>query len=270
MSVQNIERTWSEGDLAEAVRDHFRLGVIGVGHVATRGAVHVTDHAVMGHVGVPSIFNRATALSMDQPDLALSEVERFFGGLPHSLWIDADAVTDDADEILRARGYVSLPSQHGMACTDVHPSDHYADPDLHPALVGDPGMASSVAAVAATGYGLGVDDRLILEDLARAVLRHAKPWDHGAIYAVHDTAGVIASTGSLLCTKNVAGIAGLATRPSWRDHHAATAIVSRALADAAALGISAAVTIATPDSESTLSRLGFRTVIDYRVYRQAT
>ncbi len=268
MSVESIQRTWSEDELAEAVRDHFRLGVIAVGHVVPRGAVHVTDHAVMGHVGHPSIFNRATALSVDQPDVALSEVETFFAGLPHSLWLDADAVGGDVDELLRGRGYVPLPPQHGMVCEDLTAADAAVDPEVHAELVTTPASASDIAAVSVSGFGLGVDDRLILEDLARAVLRHARPWDHGAVYVVRDADRVIASTGSLLCTKEVAGISGLATRPSWRHHHAATAIVSRAMTDARALGASLATSIATPDSEHTLARLGFRTVIDYRVYRQ--
>jgi hypothetical protein len=270
VTVQSMERTWSDDELAEAIRDHFRLGVIGVGHVAPRGAVHVTDHAVMGHVGAPSLFNRATALSMDQPDVALSEVDSFFDGLPHSLWIDADALTDDGDELLRGRGYVPLPPQHGMVCTDLHPADARTDRGDHAELVTDPRFASEIADAAATGFGIGVDDRLLLEDLSRAVLRHARPWDHGAIYVVRDATGRIASTASLLCTREVAGISGLVTRPSFRDRHAASAIVARALGDAAALGRTAAVMLATPDSESTLRRLGFRTLIDFQVYRQAT
>lgn len=270
VSVSSIERTWSEDDLSEAIRDHFRLGVIGVAHVVPHGAVHVTDHAVMGHVGAPSIFNRATALSLDEPDVALAEVDAFFDGLPHSLWLDADAMTADADALLRGRGYVPLPSQHGMVTTDLPGEAPTAEGGRHAELVGDPASAGGIAAVAATGFGLGPADRRILEDLARAVLQHARPWAHGALYVVRDDAGEIASTGTLLCTKHVAGLAGVATRPSWRDRSGASTVVRRALADAAALGTTAAVTIATPDSGRMLARLGFRTLTDFHVYRQAT
>lgn len=267
MTVQRIEPAWSEEDLAQAVRDHLRLQVIATGHVAPRGAVHVTDHAVMSSVGTPSLFNRATSLSFSQPDVALSEVERFFGDLPHSLWLDHDDVTDEVDEVLQARGYVALPSQHGMgmAPLDVH-VDHDA---THAALLTEPSDAAAVADVAATGYGMGYEDRLFLEDLARAVLRHARPWDHGAVYGVRETGGALVSTGVLLCTKDVAGIAGLATVPRARDRRLASIVAARALADARALGMEAAVALATPDSEPTLRRLGFRTLVDYRVYRQA-
>lgn len=268
MTVQNTELSWSEASLAQAIRDHLRLQVIAVGHVAPRGAVHVTDHGVMASVGAPSLFNRATALSRAQPDVALGEVERFFDGLPHSLWLGDDDVTADTAGLLRERGYVPLPSQHGMALTPltVAPSEGHGAP--HAELLTDPSAASAVADVAASGYGTGVDDRLFLEDLARAVLRHARPWDHGAIYGVRE-AGVLVSTGVLLCTKDVAGIAGLATLPRARDRHLASIIAGRALADASALGLDAAVTLATPDSEPAMRRLGFRTLIDYHVYRKA-
>lgn len=266
MTVQRTEPTWSEADLAQAVRDHLRLQVIATGHVAPRGAVHVTDHAVMSSVGAPSLFNRATALSFSQPDVALSEVERFFGDLPHSLWLDHDDVTDGADEVLRARGYVALPSQHGMGMA---PLDVHLDDDAtHAELLTEPSDASAVADVAATGYGMGYEDRLFLEDVARAVLRHARPWDHGALYGVRD-GGVLVSTVALLCTRDVAGVTGLATAPRSRDRHLGSIVAARALADARALGLSAAVTLATPDSEPTMRRLGFRTLVDYRVYRQA-
>jgi hypothetical protein len=268
VSVESKDRTWRDDELVDAIRDHFRLQVIGVGHVAPRGEVHVSDHAVMGHAGAPSVFNRATALSVEQPDVALGEVNAFFGGLPHSLWIDADAVTADVDALLRARGYVPLPSQHGVARASLPDADEDTD-GLHPELVTNPADASAIADVAASGYGAGVNDRLIIEDLARGILRHARPWDHGAVYAVRE-AGRIVSIGSLLCTKDVAGIWGLATLPSRRDRHAAAAIAARALADGAALGNRVAVSVTSPDSESMFRRLGFRTVTDLRVYRQAT
>lgn len=265
---QSTESSWSEASLAQAIRDHLRLEVIATGHVAPRGAVHVTDHVVMSSVGAPSLFNRATALSLSQPDVALGEVERFFDGLPHSLWLDDQDVTDDTRGLLRERGYLPLPSQHGMALTPLtsRTSDNGEAP--HAELLSDPGHAAAVADVAASGYGTGVEDRMFLEDLARAVLRHARPWDHGAIYGVRD-AGRLVSTGVLLCTKDVAGVTGLATVPKARDQHLASLIVGRALADAHALGLDAAVTLATPDSEPTMQRLGFRTLIDYHVYRQA-
>lgn len=269
MTVQRTEPTWSEADLAQAIRDHLRLQVIATGHVAPRGAVHVTDHAVMASVGEPSLFNRATALSFAQPDVALSEVERFFEDLPHSLWLDHDDVTDEADGILRQRGYVALPNQHGMAMAPVELDDGHSEDALHAELLTEPSDAAAVADVAATGYGTGVDDRLFLEDLARAVLRHARPWDHGAIYGVRED-GVLVSTGVLLCTKDVAGITGLATAPRARHRHLGSAVTARALSDARALGMRAAVTLATPDSEPAMRRLGFRTLVDYRVYRQAS
>lgn len=268
MSVtSSIRETWSEDDLAEAVRDQFRLQLISIGHVMPRGAVHVTDHAVMAHVGRDSLYNRATALTVGQLDIALAEVDRFFDGLAHSLWLDGDAVDDDTDAALRGRGYVPLPPQHGMVCTDLAAAS--ASSDQRPAeLLADPSTAAVIAAVGASSFGLGVDDQLLLEDLSRAVLRHAKPWDHGALYGVRED-GQLVSTGALLCTKDVAGLAGLATLPRYRDHHDATAIVARALHDAEALGAQVSVCLAAPDSESTLARMGFRTVIDFRVYRQA-
>lgn len=267
MTVQRNEQSWSEASLAQAVRDHLRLEVIAVGHAAPHGTVHVSDHAVMASVGSPSLFNRATALSFAQPDVALGEVERFFDGLPHSLWLDDQDATDETTAVLRERGYVPLPIQHGMALTPL-PADGPEDGEVvHAELLTDPAAASAVADVAATGYGTGVDDRLFLEDLARAVLRHARPWDHGAIYGVRDN-GALVSTGVLLCTKDVAGITGLATTPRARNQHLASIVTRRALADARALGTDVAVTLATPDSEPTMRRLGFRTLIDYHVYRQ--
>lgn len=268
MSVQSTESTWSEASLAQAIRDHLRLQVIATGHVAPQGAVHVTDHVVMSSVGSPSLFNRATALDFSQPDVALGEVERFFDGLPHSLWLDDQDVAEDTASVLRQRGYVALPTQHGMALTPLTAARTDGWDASHAELLTDPADAAAVADVAASGYGTGVDDRLFLEDLARAVLRHARPWDHGAIYGVRDH-GTLISTGVLLCTKDVAGLTGLATAPRARDQHHASTITARALADAHALGMDAAVTLATPDSEATMQRLGFRTLIDYHVYRQS-
>ncbi|MBW3620905.1 MAG: hypothetical protein KY461_11715 [Actinobacteria bacterium] len=268
MTVQGTEPTSSEPSLAQAVRDHVRLLVIATGHVAPHGAVHVTDHAVMSSVGSPSLFNRATALSLAQPDVALGEVERFFDGLPHSLWLHDDDVTEESRALLAARGYVPLPTQHGMALSPLPRAGSDAGDSAHADLLTDPSAAAEIADVAASGYGTGVDDRLFLEDLARAVLRHARPWDHGAIYGVRE-GGTLVSTGVLLCTKDVAGITGLATIPRSRHQHHASSIATRALADAAALGLEVAVTLATPDSEPAMRRLGFRTLVDYHVYRQA-
>lgn len=267
MSATSIERTWSEDDLAEAVRDQFRLQLISIGHVMPQGAVHVTDNAVMAHVGRDSLYNRATALSLDQLDLALAEVTGFFHGLAHSLWLDGDAVDEETDRSLRGRGYVPLPPQHGMACLDL-PAAIADNETERVELLTEPSQAAAVADVGASSFGLGVDDRMLLEDLGRAILRHAKPWDHGALYGVEEDDKLV-SVGAMMLSRRVAALAGLATLPRYRDHHDATAIIARALNDARAMGAEIAVCLAAPDSESTLTRLGFRTMIDYRVYRQA-
>lgn len=258
-------RTWSDEDLGQAVRDHFRLQLVSVGHLAPRGSVHVTDHAVLSSVGAPSLYNRGTALDLEQPDVAFGEIEAFYDGLPHTLWIEDDP-GEDVEALMTARGYVRLPDQHGMACTRFPEGLAEADPDHHATLLADPAEAAEVAEVISSGFGAGVDDRLVTDDLARAVLRHAKPWDHGAIYGIRDRSGRLVSVGALLCTRDVAGLGALATVTGHRHHHHATAVASRALHDATALGYSVGVTVTTPESEHALQRLGFRTVMDYHVY----
>lgn len=258
---------WTDVDLADAVRDHLRLELIGIGHIAPRGSVHVTDHTVLAHTGAPSIFNRGTAVDLEQPDLAFAEITAFFDGLPHTLWLEADHLDDDTDRLLRGRGYVPMPDQQGVATTDFPVGLAHADRAQHADLISEPSDAAAVADVTATGLGLGVDDRLLFEDIARAILRHAKPWRHGAIYGVHRDGAVI-SVGSLLCTAHAAGLSGLATLPMHRHQGYSSSLAARALHDAEALGYDAAVSVSTPDSRKVFDRLGFRPVLSYRIYRQ--
>lgn len=268
MTVADTEHTWSDADLASAVRDHFRIELVATGHLAARGRVHVSDRGIMVGVGHRSVFNRATALDLEQFDLTMSEVSGFYGSFDHTLWIESIIETDDTPALLRERGYVALPTIHGMATTTL--PDHVAhdtEGAHHADLIADPTLAANIAAVSVTGFGLGTDDQLLFEDLARAVLRHARPWDHGAIYGVYGTGEGLVAVGSLLCTTDAAGITGLATLPEHRHAGHATAIALRALHDAAALGYDVGVTLATPDSEPTMRTLGFRPVIDYHVYR---
>lgn len=254
-----------EGDLGRAVRDHLRLEIVAIGHLAPEGDVHVSDHAVAAHAGGPSNFNRATCLSLEQPDLAFGEVEGFFGGLEHTLWLDADAVDDDVHELIIAHGYREMPGAIGTGCRGLATAE-IRDPGNHVTLLSDPGDAAAVGAVVSSGFGIGAHDRLLAEDLARAVLRHAKPWDHGGIYGIdHD--GELAAVAALLCTRDVAGIAGVFTLPAHRGHRHATALLRRLMRDAAALGYSTAVTIATPDSRRTLAALDFEEAAAFRVYR---
>lgn len=268
MSVTSPQRTWSEPELVRAVRDFLRLEVIGVGHIAPAGEVHVTDHTILAHAGAPSVFNRGTALDFSQPDVTFGELDGFFSDLPHTLWLDAATCDGQGDAVLRSRGYLPMPTLHAVA-TERFPEElAHADPALHANLLTDPAKASQVADVTATGFGLGVEDRLLFEDLARGILRHAKPWSHGAIYGIERDQRLV-SVGSLLCTADVAGISALATLPTHRHQSHGSVIVSRALHDAAALGYRAAVSLATPDSAKVFERLGFRRVADYRVYRQS-
>ena len=254
------------GDLQQAVRDHLRLEIVAVGHLAPMGAVHVSDHAVAAHAGGPSNFNRATCLSLDQPGIAFGEVSGFFGKLEHSLWLDEDAVDADVHGVILAHGYAELPGAVGMATTSLE-ATQIPDPDHHVSLLSDAGDAAAVAAVVSSGFGAGPHDQLLAEDLARSVLRHAKPWDHGALYgAFHD--GTLAAVAALLCTRDVAGIAGVFAMPGHRGHAHASAILQRMLLDAAALGYRTAVTIATPESRPTLRALGFEPATTFRVYRR--
>lgn len=254
------------GDLQQAVRDHLRLEIVAVGHLAPSGEVHVSDHAVAAHAGGPSNFNRATCLSLDQPGISFGEVAGFFGDLEHTLWLDDDAVDHDVHGVILAHGYAELPGSVGMATTDLSTAE-IPDPDHHVSLLSDVGDAASVAGVVASGFGAGPHDQLLAEDLARSVLRHAKPWDHGALYgARHD--GELAATAALLCTRDVAGIAGVFAVPAHRGHAHASALLQRMLRDAAALGYATAVTIATPESRPTLKALGFTEAARFRVYRR--
>ena len=267
MTVADTDRTWSDADLASAVRDHFRVEVVATGHLAGRGRVHVTDRGIMIGVGHRSVFNRATALDLEQFDLTMSEVSAFFGSVDHTLWIEAIIETDDTPALMKQRGYLPLPMVHGMATTSLPDHTAHDDDGGHAVLLADPSLAASIAAVSMSGFGLGTDDRMLFEDLARAVLRHARPWDHGAIYGVYGPEDDLVAVGSLLCTPDAAGITGLATLPDHRHAGHATAITLRGLHDAAALGYDLGVTMATPDSEPAMRALGFRPVIDYHVYR---
>lgn len=254
------------GDLRQAVRDHLRLEIVAVGHLAPSGAVHVSDHAVAAHAGGPSNFNRATCLSLDQPGVAFGEIAGFFGELDHTLWLDDDAVDEDVHGVIQAHGYAELPVAVGMATTELTTTE-IPDLDHQVSLLSDVEDAAAVAAVVSSGFGAGPHDHLLAEDLARSVLRHAKPWDHGALYgARHD--GELASVAALLCTRDVAGVAGVFAVPAHRGHAHASALLRRMLRDAAALGYGTAVTIATPESQPTLQALGFEQATTFRVYRR--
>lgn len=254
------------GDLQQAVRDHLRLEIVALGHLAPGGGVHVSDHAVAAHAGGPSNFNRATCLSLDQPGIAFGEIAGFFGDLEHTLWLDDDSVDGDIHGVILAHGYAELPAAVGMAATEL-PDAGIPDPDQQVSLLSDADDAAAVAAVISSGFGAGPYDHLLAEDLARAVLRHAKPWDHGALYgAQHD--GDLVSVAALLCTRDVAGVAGIFSVPGHRGHAHASALLRRMLQDAAALGYRTAVTIATPESQRTLRALGFEQAAGFRVYRR--
>ncbi len=255
----------SDDELARLIDDHLQVQIIAIGHVAPYGQVHVSDHAVLAHCGFPSVFNRGTALDLAQPDLALTEMERFFGDLPHAIWFRTAALGDALDGLLRGRGYRPLPPVAGMA-RDL-PAEGLPPLEPHHAqLLTDPALASPLAEVVTSGYGFGIDDRIVVEDVIRNVLRHAKPFDHGAVYGVRDDPDVV-SMGLLLCTADVAGVTTLATLPRYRHRGMATVIVARVLNDAAALGYRLAGVVTNPDSGQLFADLGFRPVSSYRVYR---
>lgn len=264
----------SHADLAQAIDDHFRMQVVAFGHIAPNGGVHVSDHAVLAHCGHPSIFNRATALDFEQPDVTLSEVEHFFGSLAHSLWLESSTVDDDVDELLRGRGYMPMTPQAGMARpiwpqAFEHIRGGVEDPTVaHAELLTDPALAPQLADIAATGFGFGADDRLVFEDLARNALRLAKPFDHGATYAVR-AGDHYAATGILLCTAHTAGVTALASAPGHRRAGHATTLITRALHDGATQGCSIATNVANPELRELLLRLDFRDVSSYCIYRQA-
>lgn len=252
--------------LARALDDHFRVQVIAYGHIAPKGVVHVSDHAVLAHCGFDSIFNRGTALALDQPDVALGEVERFFGGGLHSLWLHADEIDDDRESLLRQRGYEPFPSVAGLA-RDLPADDVPIRDDHRTRLLTDPGLAGSLAEVVSAGYGFGADDRMIIEDVVRNVLRHAKPFDHGAVYGVDDGADAVVSMGMMLCTADMAGLSTYATDVPYRHRGMATAIITRALHDAHAIGLRHAGVVTNPDSRRLFEELGFEEVSRYRVFR---
>ncbi|MBW3577455.1 MAG: GNAT family N-acetyltransferase [Actinobacteria bacterium] len=253
-------------DLAQALDDHFRLQVLAFGHVTPSGDGVVSDHAVMAQCGGPSVFNRATALDLEQPDLAVAEVQHFFGDLPHTLWLRDDRVDEDVDRLLRTRGYVPLTPVSGMAL-ELPASDLPVRDSHRVQLLTDPSLAERLASVASTSFGFGRSDRLVFEDLARNVLRHARPYQHGAVYGAPYGSEIVAM-GLLLCTADLAGISTIATAPLHRRRGLATAVITRALNDAAALGYRVAGVVTNPDSGRLMAELGFEEALAYRVYRQ--
>lgn len=252
---------------ARLIDDHFRVQILAYGHIAPYGVAHVSDHAVLAHCGFPSVFNRGTALDLNQPDLTLTEVERFFGDLPHTLWLRTASLPDALDALFSDRGYRLLPPVAGMA-RDLPAEQLPVLQEHHAQLLTDPALASGLADVVSSGYGFGIPDRIVVEDLTRNVLRHAKPFDHGAVYGVRDGSDVV-SMGLLLCAADVAGVTTLATLPRHRHRGMATAVISRALNDAATLGYRLAGVVTNPDSGRLFTELGFRPVCAYRVYRKS-
>lgn len=265
-TVADVEGETPRRPSGTPVDDILRLETIAIGHAAPRGSAHVTDHVIAGSAGQPSMFNRACALSREQPDIGIGELEAFFDGLPHALWLQDEDISEPLEALLAQRGYVALPPQLGMLRQPGTPLREHLDVHHHADLLTRPGDAAAIAAVTATSYGFGVDDQLLLEDLARAVLRHTKPWDHGAIYGIHDDGDLVA-TSALLCTNTTAGITAVSTVPRARHHGFGTLAVERAIRDAAALGCDTAAAIATPDSRSILEDLGFEPATTYRVFR---
>lgn len=252
--------------LARVLDDHFREQVIAYGHIAPKGDVHVADHAVLAHCGFDSIFNRATALDLDQPDVALGAAEMFFKGWKHSLWLRDDQIDDDREALLRERGYVPFPTVAGLARS--LPADDLPVRDSHrTVLLTRPELAAEVAEIASSGYGFGMDDRLVMEDVIRNVLRHAKPFHHGAVYGIYDGQGAIVSMGMLLCTADLAGLSTYATHTRHRREGMSTAIITRSLHDAHAMGLQHAGVVTNPDSRRLFEELGFEEVSRYRVFR---
>lgn len=269
MDAQQDDVLTAPEELAQAVDDYFRVQVLAFGHLAPHGRASVSDNGVFAHCGVPSVFNRATALDLSQPDLTLAEVDGFFGDLPHALWLREDSLDGATDEVLRARGYLPLRPIQGMVRR--LPADDLPQRDEHRTrLLTDPSLAAAIAGIASSGFGFGVDDRMVLEDLSRHVLRHAKPFDHGAVYGVHEGDRELVSVGFLLCTAHLAGLSTFATEVAHRHQGLATAIATRAMHDAGALGYRHAATVANPDSTSLFQELGYRPVTAYQVYRQVS
>lgn len=250
---------------AASLEDAFRLQVVAFGHVTPGGEAVVSDHAVLAHCGRPSIFNRATALDLTQPDVTFGEIEDFYGGLPHALWVRDDRSGSEMDALVTERGYVALPPVPAMARG--LPADDLPKRDGHrTVLVADPTDAAVLSEVATTGLGFGAEDRIVLEDFLRHVLRHARPFDHGAVYAVRPADRIVA-VGLVLCTAGLAALVFLATMPGHRRHGLATAVITRALHDVATFGIPATGIVANRESAPLFSELGFREVSTYRAYR---
>lgn len=266
MSVTSDAAAGRDSELAAAVRDHLHEEIIAIGHLAPAGRAHALDGAVLTDVGHDSIFNRGIVDDLSQPDITLGRIQAFYDGEAHTLWIEADQVGEVAEALLDEHGYQPLPGAHGMATTTFDTTAAHEDHHVHADLLTEVTDAPRVAQVAVTGYGTGVQDHVLIEDLARGVLRHAKPWDHGALYGVDENRQLVA-TGALLVVNGIAGISGLATVPSRRHHRLATVVIARAMKDAEALGARIAVSLASPESRPTFERLGFRNAIDYRVYR---
>lgn len=269
MDAQTDDVLGDTDALAELVDDYFRVQVLAFGHLAPHGRAVASDHGVFAHCGASSVFNRATALDLSQPDVTLGEVERFFEDLPHALWLREESLDGASDELLRARGYLPLRPIAGMVRS--LPAEDLPERDDHrTTLLTDPSLATQIADVASSGFGFGPDDRMVVEDLSRHVLRHAKPFDHGAVYGVTHEDDLLVSVGFLLCTAHLAGLSTFATAVAHRHRGLATAIATRAMHDAASLGYGYAGTVANPDSTSLFEELGYRPVTAYQVYRQVS
>lgn len=253
-------------DAGEAVDDLFRLQVIGFGHVAQAGEVHVSDTGVLAHCGRPSVYNRATGLDLSDVERTLDVISSFFDGLPHALWLRGEAITHDQDAAITSRGYRPMKPVSGMARS--LPAEDLPVREGHrTALLTDPADAAEFAHTATRGYGFANDDRAVVQDLARAVLEHARPFDHGAAYAVRNGIVSFRSVGLLTCTHDLAGLSTIATRPNSRGAGLATAIITRAMNDASWLGYRAAGVVTNPDSARLFEELDFEQVSTYRVYR---
>lgn len=254
------------GDPPGAVRDLFRCEVLAAGRLSPDGAIRDDAGAALAHVGQPSILNRGTALDLDDLPKAMAGIDAFFGGLPHTLWVEPDRERPDVEAALRDHRYVPMPAQRGLARSLL--ADSLDIPTAyHAELITDPARTGEVAAVFAHGAGLADAERPVLERVVERVLTRGPGWDGEVIYGIARNRHLVAA-GMLLAAGTVTGVAWVATLPQHRHRGLAAAVVTRGLRDAAASGCRIGVSLSTPESLRMLAGLGFRTVVTYRVYRQ--
>lgn len=161
---------------------------------------------------------------------------------------------------LERHGLRHWGSQDAMALERLNASVH-PNRDVQIEAVRDPSALTRAAQVHAAAFHLPPSAAAYLHNVMMA-----GRYDPALYVYLACLQGIPAGVLTMVLKEGVAGLCGLGTAPAYRGHGVATALLLRAIFDAAALGYRLAGLQAPPGAGALYRRLGFETCYRVEIY----